>query len=227
MCFSATASFVAAGVLVPAGVYCLKKSNELDRRYWALAMLPLLFGVQQFIEGGVWLALEGGEISAARGLSYGFLFFSHFLWLAWVPYSSYLTEDAPDRKRLFLMITGVGVVLGAYMYLPLLVMPDWVNVAIVKHSIDYDLVFVFDDLISQQQLTAIYGLVIFLPLLLSSDRYHRILGGMVFVAALVTWSLFDWVFISVWCYFAGLISSYIFFMIAHRVQVERLPRAAG
>lgn len=224
MCFSATASFAAAGVLVPAGIYCLNKSNQLDKRYWAFAMLPLLFGVQQLFEGGVWVALTWGKAEAARSFAFGFLFFSHFAWLVWVPYSSYITENWPGRRRLFLVMTWAGAVFGVYLYGPLLITPAWMKVSIVRLAIDYDLVFALDAYLSQQVQTGLYGLIILLPLLLSSDLYHRVLGGLVLIAAVVTLAFFDWVFISVWCYFAAVISLYIFAMIAHRVRVEIFPK---
>lgn len=223
MCFSATASFMAAGVLIPSGLYCLKRSNDLDRRYWALAMVPLLFGLQQSLEGGVWLTLMAGEPMLAQGFTLGFLFFSHLVWLGWIPYSSYLTEDLPRRKQLFLAMTWFGVLMGSYMYLPLLFKPEWVASSIVRQTIDYNLVFALDTYLSQQAQTVLYALVILLPLLLSSDPYHKWLGGMVLLSAAVTLALFDWVFISVWCYFAALISLYIFFMIARREHVADLP----
>ena len=50
MCFSATASFTAAAILIPSGLYCLKESNQLDKRYWAFAILPFMFGLQQLLE---------------------------------------------------------------------------------------------------------------------------------------------------------------------------------
>ena len=52
-CFSATASFIRAALLVPAGVYCVKKAARLPKPYWVIAVLPLLFGVQQVFEGGM------------------------------------------------------------------------------------------------------------------------------------------------------------------------------
>ncbi|MBV1930822.1 MAG: hypothetical protein KUG71_03820 [Porticoccaceae bacterium] len=226
MCFSATASFTAAGILVPAGLYCLKKSNEIDRRYWAFAMLPLLFGIQQLLEGGVWAALIAGEAAAARGFAFGFLFFSHFMWLGWIPYSSYLTESRMARKRLFLVMTWIGVLMGSYMYGPLLFKFEWMAVSIARHAIDYDLVFALDTYLSQQAQTGFYGVVILLPLLLASDRYHKVLGGMALVSALITLAFFDWVFISVWCYFAAAISLYIFFLIARRVHEAALPEVS-
>ena len=57
MCFSATASFVASGVLATIGVATLRHVRE--PRALLFASVPLLFTVHQFSEGLVWLALHG------------------------------------------------------------------------------------------------------------------------------------------------------------------------
>lgn len=217
MCFSATASFSSAALLIPTGTYCLIKANRLDKPYWAFAMLPLLFGLQQLIEGGIWITLQAGEQAEAQRLALGFLLFSHLFWLGWAPYSSYLTESSPRLRHAFQMIILVGLLFGAAMYLPLLDNPDWLSVSIVGHSIDYELKFISDTYVSQQTVTVFYLLVILVPLMLSSDQYHRSLGLLVFLSGLVTWLFFDWAFISVWCYFAAIISLYIFFIIVRSV----------
>jgi hypothetical protein len=226
MCFSATASFGAALVLIPAGIYCLKLANELDESYWALAVLPLMFGLQQMIEGGVWLALISGDAASARVLSLGFLMFSHVIWLGWVGFSSYLTESSPHLQRLFLAIGVFGLALGLSMYVPLVLHAELLHTSIINHAIYYELTFVHDYFISQQVLTAVYAAVILLPLMLSSDRYHRVLGMLVFVSGVLTWAFFGWVFVSVWCYFAALISLYLFFMIIRSVRYSRFAHIA-
>ena len=226
MCFSATASFTAAAVLVPAGMYCLKKSNQIDKRYWAFAMMPFMFGLQQLFEGGVWVALMEGDAASARSLALGFLLFSHLFWLGWIPYSSYRVESSPRLKRVFLLITLTGVLLGAFMYVPLLLKPAWLTASIVKHAINYDLIFFSDAYVSQQVVTAFYACVILVPLMLSSDRYHRLLGGLIVLSGIFSWAFFDWVFVSVWCYFAAVISLYIFIMIARSAQAAQVPGVA-
>jgi len=222
MCFSATASFTSAALLIPAGMYCLIKANSLDKPYWAFAMLPLLFGLQQIIEGGIWLSLQADDQSAAQRLALGFLLFSHLFWLGWVPYSSYLTESSPRLRRTFLLIVLVGLMFGAAMYLPLLNNPSWVIVSIVGNSIDYDLKFIFDAYVSQQLITVFYVLIILVPLMLSSDQYHRSLGLLLFLSGLAAWMFFGWAFISVWCYFAAIISLYIFFIVFRSEAVVRV-----
>ncbi len=226
MCFSANASFTSAAILIPAGVYCLRVSNRIDKRYWAFAILPLMLGLQQLLEGGVWVALLQGEATAAHILALGFLLFSHVFWLGWIAYSSYLTESSERLRRIFLFITLTGVLFGAFMYVPLLFRPEWLSVSIVNHSIDYDPIFMSDAFLSQHIITAVYACVILVPLLLSSDRYHSMLGVLLLLSGMMTWAFFDWAFISVWCYFAAIISLYIFFMIAHSVQTARVTSVA-
>ena len=226
MCFSATASFTAAAVLIPAGIYCLKKANQLDKPYWAFAMLPLMFGLQQLLEGGIWVALTHGEAATAHMLALWFLLFSHVFWLGWIAYSSFLTETSPRLKHIFSLIAVIGVLFGAFMYVPLLFNTEWLRVSIVLHSISYDLHFISDAYVSQGMLTAFYACVILVPLLLSSDRYHSMLGVLVLLSGLISWAFYEWVFVSVWCYFAAILSLYIFLMIARSVSAAHMPSIA-
>jgi hypothetical protein len=57
MCFSATANFVGSGVLGGIGVVTLTRVKH--RRELLFAALPTLFAIHQFIEGFVWLGLDG------------------------------------------------------------------------------------------------------------------------------------------------------------------------
>ena len=57
MCFSATANFVGSGLLGAVGVVTLTKVKH--RRELLFAALPTLFAIHQFIEGFVWLGLDG------------------------------------------------------------------------------------------------------------------------------------------------------------------------
>ena len=57
MCFSATANFVGSGVLGAVGVVTLTRVKH--QRELVFASLPLLFAIHQFIEGFVWLGLDG------------------------------------------------------------------------------------------------------------------------------------------------------------------------
>lgn len=212
MCFSAEVSFVTAAVLIPVGLACLKQSLNINKSYMAFALLPFLFGVQQLLEGIVWLTVDDGGFWLWSSV-FVFLFFSHFLWLFWIPFSGFLTESNQLRKKLFFVMTIVGLLFGGSLYIPLLLQPDWVMVSIQKYSIYYDVRLVYDEVLPRQISTIIYAVIILVPLLLSSDRYHKVLGILVTVSGLLTWAFFGLVFISVWCFFAAIISSYIFYQV--------------
>mgnify|MGYP000091041284 FL=1 len=75
MCFSATASFAASAVLGATGIATLAKTK--DRKMLPLATIPLVFAIQQAIEGGLWLTIADGGSDAVL-LSALFLFFALF-----------------------------------------------------------------------------------------------------------------------------------------------------
>ena len=56
MCFSATASFVASGALSALGVATLRATQR--KAEIPFATIPLLFGIQQFVEGVLWLSFR-------------------------------------------------------------------------------------------------------------------------------------------------------------------------
>lgn len=57
MCFAAVANFTGSGILGTIGVITLTRVKH--RRELLFASLPTLFAVHQFIEGFVWLGLDG------------------------------------------------------------------------------------------------------------------------------------------------------------------------
>lgn len=58
MCFSMEASFGASALLLGTGVAAAIKATSSPQRM--LALIPLLFSVQQFAEGWLWLGLNIG-----------------------------------------------------------------------------------------------------------------------------------------------------------------------
>lgn len=210
MCFSATASFTTAAILIPAGLVCLRKTIPLNNSSWGFSLYLLAFGTQQAFEGGVWWSLESGNSEALRLFATGFLFFSHFFWLAWVPYSCYLTELIPQRKRIFLLFSRVGTAFGVSMFSAFLLYPDWLSVSIINQSIAYHTILIYDDYLPRFVITLVYMFIVITPLIWSSNPHHKILGGLILLSATVTILFFKLTFISVWCYFAALISLYIY-----------------
>jgi uncharacterized protein DUF6629 len=83
MCFSAEASYTAAALLLPAGALASQRAYKANRKYLAIAALPLLFGFQQLSEGLVWTGNAlSGDTMVQRSLAY--MFFSWLAWPVWV-----------------------------------------------------------------------------------------------------------------------------------------------
>lgn len=219
MCFSLGVSLASAAILVPVGGYCINKTLRCDRSFWPFALLPLIFGVQQGLEAGVWMSLHDGQ-QYLRYFALGFLFFSHLFWLVWVPYASYLVESVQRRRKRMLQVAIFGGVCGITMYLPLLLEADLLSVSVVKDSIHYRLDLVYNEYLPRLLNILVYMLIIVFPLLYSSDKYLKIFGVLVMISMVISLVYFNFTYISVWCYFAAVISLYVCFMVWHRCTAK-------
>jgi hypothetical protein len=223
VCFSATASFVAGGVLLPAGGVALLRAFAVDRRYLLLAAFPVIFGIQQIGEGFVWLGLDAG--ATPRNMALFYLFFAYLLWLVVTPLAAFVVEDKPRRRRFFFAIAGFGAVFGLSLYGPLLLFPDWLTIGTARGSIVYDTRLIHDVAVPKDVLRAIYVAVICLPLLASTADGVRGFGILVTLSVAVAFLIATHAFTSVWCYFAAVVSAWVVWMI-HRLPHGR-PTAAG
>ncbi|MEZ5816456.1 MAG: DUF6629 family protein [Hyphomicrobiaceae bacterium] len=225
MCFSATASFTVAAALTPVAAFSLATARR-DPRWLALAAYPLAFGLQQAIEGILWLGLEASDPSTVAMASRGFVFFSHFFWPAWVPFSVYRLESTaePWRRRMLLAFTIVGFLFGLSISLPSLMLDNWLLVEVVDGSIEYRTVLVYDAVVGRMVMKAVYAVLVVSALLLSTERVVQIFGGIIVASLLVAQFHFAHAFVSVWCFFAAVLSLYVGVMMA--LRVEPSPRAA-
>jgi len=101
MCFSATANFVGSGVLAAVGVVTLTKVRH--RREVLFATLPVLFAIHQFIEGFVWLGLDGIlSPTVAHDMGAAFMLYAQGLLPFLLPLSVWLFEPDSKSRRLML-----------------------------------------------------------------------------------------------------------------------------
>lgn len=122
MCFTATASFVASGVLGVVGVATLTQVKH--RRELLFASLPVLFSVHQAIEGVVWLGLDGTlSPSVAHAAGAAFVLYAQGLIPFVIPLSVMLFEPAVARRRRMLPFAVLGLALTLFMLWGLMAYP--------------------------------------------------------------------------------------------------------
>jgi hypothetical protein len=200
MCFCAAASFTAGGVLSLLGVATLKLTKRREEVFFA--MIPLLFGLQQFIEGFLWLSfqLEGKLLNVA--MTYVFLLFSHVLWPVFVPFSIGFMETVPWRKKVIRGFQLTGIAVAVYLLYFIVRYP--INAEIREH-----IVYVFPHFHIPPVLV-LYIAATCVSALFSSQRIVVLFGALAFVLFLVAFWFYYVAFFSVWCFFAAILSVVIY-----------------
>ncbi|MGE5108476.1 MAG: DUF6629 family protein [Sphingobacteriales bacterium] len=207
MCFSANASFGAGAVLLVVGALTLKKVHSPSQI--AFASIPLLFSVQQFAEGLLWLSLTNKNYEGWEPFStHFFLFFAQVLWPLWVPVSILLLERNTERKKILFILTGIGILLSSYFAWCLLNYP--VKAEVIFYHIYYTLDF-------PHALVWVSGILYLIltvfPPFMSSHKKVWLLGIMIAASYLFTKIAYSNYLISVWCFFAAIISVLVLYIV--------------
>jgi hypothetical protein len=206
MCFSATASFSASAVLVVCGVVALKSSHQ--SKQWTLAAVPIIFAAQQFIEGFLWMGLKNQNALLSEVCMYVFLTVAQVLWPFWMALSFIKLEENAFRKKILWISFYAGC--GASCMLVYRLVFFNINAQIRDHHIYYDITS------PQWMITAssiLYVIATLLPSFASTLHRSKVLGFMLLASLLVSKIFFNDYLISVWCFFAAIISILIIFMI--------------
>lgn len=195
MCFSATASFTAGGVLVATGIASMVVAKPPARLLFA--SIPVLFGLQQLAEGGLWMT---GDTCYSNA----FLFFAWIVWPIWIPLSILFFNPPYRRNKLLLTCLVVGCLVSFTLLGELLF--SGAQASITDHHILYNLggpsagVFFY-----------------FIPTIGSfftvKNRLFHLFGMLILTAAILSaWLWFTW-FTSVWCFFAAILSVLVFYAV--------------
>ena len=129
MCFSAAANFVGSGVLGAIGAVTLTRVKH--RRELLFAALPVLFAIHQFIEGFVWLGLDGIlSPTVAHDMGAAFMLYAQGLLPFLLPLS--VLQFEPDGKSRRQMVPFV--VLGGLTTLYILWALSGISLAVVHQG---------------------------------------------------------------------------------------------
>jgi hypothetical protein len=216
MCFSAAASFAAGAALAPAGIYCLKTAVCKDRRFLPLACVPIVFAAQQCTEGLVWHGLTHDDASLVEGASVAYLFFAMAFWPFWIPLAVLCTEQRRGLIELLGLMTLMSLA-WTWLYLPIFLDPaQLLTTEVFQHSIRYVPGHLPGyDAAPPWAWRLGYLLLTAAPLIIGCTRAQpngstavvNYVGAAAVLASFAAcYYLYMEVFVSLWCFFAAVLS---------------------
>lgn len=198
MCFSATANFVGSGVLGAVGVVTLTRVRH--RRELLFAALPVLFAIHQFIEGFVWLGLDGIlSPVVAHDMGAAFMLYAQGLLPFLLPLSVLLFEpNGPSRGRMVpFLVLGAGTTL--YILWALTAYP--LQLYVRGNSIVY-----INQATNNTAVAVLYVIATCGSLFFSKVRAMVLFGAANLVILLAVMELKRYAFTSLWCAYAAVAS---------------------
>lgn len=201
MCFSATASFSAGAVLLGLGTLTLKSARR--PRELLYAAIPLLFAIQQLSEGVIWLTFRYEAPQLNTVMTHVYSFFSHVLWPVYVPVAVLLIEPPGRRRRVLLAFVATGVTVGVYLLYVLVAFP------VVSRPTGQHIEYVSPHFFAAVVMT-LYLLSTTVSPLLSTHRMVRVFGVLALLSFGAVYFFYAIWFISVWCFFAALLSAVVY-----------------
>ena len=220
MCFSATASFSTGAVLFGFGALTLKSAR--GPRQLPFAAIPLLFAIQQLGEGVIWLTFGGAAPLLNTVMTYVYTFFSHVLWPVYLPLAVLLMEPPGWRRRTLFAFSAAGFAVGAYLLYILAAFP------VFSRPTGQHIEYVSPHFFAAATM-GLYLMATALSPVLSTHRTVKVFGILALLSFAVAYTFYATWFISVWCFFAALLSAVIYFHFAGRKAVsggpQQLPRS--
>jgi len=198
MCFSAAANFVGSGVLAAVGVATLTKVKH--RREILFAALPTLFAVHQFIEGFVWLGLDGIlSPTVTHNMAAAFMLYAQGLLPFLLPLSVLLFEpDGKGRRRMlpFLVLGGATT-----LYILWALTAYSLQVYVRGNSIVY-----MNQATNNTAVALLYVIATCGSLFMSKIRPMVIFGAANLTILLIVMEFKRYAFTSLWCAYAAVAS---------------------
>lgn len=228
MCFSEPVSFAAGGALIVGGAYAGWKAFRINKRYFPVSQMPTMAGLQQFMEGHVWMGLNDADQSMIWWAAMGFIFFSWIMWPVWIPFSIYFLEPQSSRRKLPLLgFALAGVAFGLILYVPHLFHPDWVDVRINRHSLAYEDTMFLDYLIPRWLTYMIYLFLIVTPTIISTYLHIRLFGLTLIAIIAVVYAFLTYAYISFFCLLGGLGTIHLIYIIVWNKCCRECPELFG
>ena len=198
MCFSATANFVATGVIATIGVAALRHVDH--PRSVLFAVTPMLFALHQFTEAFVWLGLERkiGSVALEHSV-FLFMLYAQGILPLLMPLAVLLMEPPGWRRTCIVAMTAIGALVFSWTLYAVVAFPS--RAFVEHHSIAYRNPLTGSGWIAAGYVVATCG-----ALLLSTHRVVRWFGILNVVGLTVVMIVKGYAFTSVWCLYAAMLS---------------------
>ena len=197
MCFSATASFSTGAFLLGVSVLTLRAARRPQEL--PLAAIPLLFAIQQLTEGVIWLTFRYGAPGLNDVMTHVYSFFSHVLWPVYVPVAVLLIEPPGRRRAALAALAAAGIAVAAYL------MYSLVAFTIVSRPIGQHIEYLSPHFYATGVMS-FYLLSTTVSPILSTHRMVKVFGVLALLSFAVVYYFYATWFISVWCFFAAILS---------------------
>jgi hypothetical protein len=198
MCFSATANFVGSGALATMGVLTLVKVKH--RRELLFAALPTFFAIHQFIEGFVWLGLDGILSPAiTHNMGAAFMLYAQGLLPFLLPLSVVLFEPGAHARRRMFPFLILGTATTLYILWALTAFPT--QVYIRGNSIVY-----MNAATNNLTVAIFYVIATCGTLFFSKVRAMVVFGAANLAILLFVMAVRRYAFTSLWCAYAAVAS---------------------
>jgi hypothetical protein len=219
MCFSASASFVASGVIGTIGVATLRHVRE--PRALLFAAVPMLFAVHQFTEGLVWLGLDGriGPV-ALDHVTFLFMLYAQGILPFLMPLAVLLMEPPGRRRGAIRALTVLGALVCAWMIYGLIFFES--TCFVEQQSIAYR-----NPLTGNFGVSLLYILVTCGALVLSTHRVVRFYGVLNVIGLTIAQIVKEYAFASVWCFYAATLSVVIYWQFSRRTIDVATPNGTS
>ena len=181
-----------------------RTTNEIP-----FASIPLLFAAQQAAEGTIWIGLSSANNESWKHFPvYIFLIFAQLIWPVWIPFSVLRLEIDRTRKTIIKSILGMGVCSSLYLLYCIFVydVKAEIHAGHILYTLNFPSAFMWMG-------SVFYFVPTVVTLFISSIKRVQLLGLAVLASFIFSKIYFTEHLISVWCFFAGILSIIVFWII--------------
>ncbi|MDP2959349.1 MAG: hypothetical protein Q8N53_23220 [Longimicrobiales bacterium] len=203
------------------GAAAIVRNSSPSRRM--VAAIPLLFAAQQAAEGVVWLTIAAPSSDTLHRLAVdAYLAFALVIWPLWAPWAFRLAERHPARRRVLRALSWVGGIVSVAALLLLLLRQPIASLD--SRSVSYTYAGTTDGLLQLLGLTA-YAIPVLVPFFVSTVRSAPMIGATLVVSVVAAMVVEKEALLSVWCFFAAIVSVLILVAVDREERRTAAPRA--